>query len=379
MINKINMNFIFCISFIMLGCAGMTNIKTVQAEWERRADVALDAMLQKFWSDDMKYFRSASPNNGKRTSYWMFAQAWDTLLDGVERTHGEKFKDWIDIFYQAQDSKGWMVGMFDDENWMALALLRSYDLTGNSKYLKRAIFLMDDIMTHGWDESCCGREPGGVWWDKNHTQKATASNAGPVITSARLYWRTRNPSYLSFALRCYDYWRQTMINPQTFQVTDHIKADGTKVFWKFTYNEGLMIGAGVELFRATGDARYLEDAHREARFMIEHEVSPSQFGPVLTDGSNEKCSGDAQQFKGIAFRYLMLLYQQDFSRREYFRVLKASAEATWNLAWDAALQTFAVNWTGPRMKRSSLAQHSAAASALNLFALLNSNPPLAKK
>jgi predicted alpha-1,6-mannanase (GH76 family) len=48
-----------------------------------------------------------------------------------------------------------------------------------------------------------------------------------------------------------------MVNPVSFQVCDHINPDGTKVWWKFTYNEGLMIGASVELNEATGAAMYL--------------------------------------------------------------------------------------------------------------------------
>ncbi len=49
-----------------------------------------------------------------------------------------------------------------------------------------------------WDTACCGASKGGVWWDTQHTQKATASNFGPVITALQLYGLTGNASYLSF-------------------------------------------------------------------------------------------------------------------------------------------------------------------------------------
>src|SRR5207253_987090 len=80
-----------------------------------------------------------------------------------------------------------------------------------------------------------------------HTQKATASNAGPVIAACELYRATQKPAYLRFALQVYHYWWSSMVAPVTYQVADHINADGTKVWWKFSYNEGLMIGAGDAL------------------------------------------------------------------------------------------------------------------------------------
>ena len=57
---------------------------------------------------------------------------------------------------------------------------------GDPRYRDRAVQLFDDIMA-AWDETCCGSRPGGLWWDKPHTQKATASNAGAVITAVRLH------------------------------------------------------------------------------------------------------------------------------------------------------------------------------------------------
>ncbi len=50
-----------------------------------------------------------------------------------------------------------------------------------------------------WDTTCCGPVKGGVWWDTQHTQKATASNFGPVITAVQLFQHTNNNTYLAFA------------------------------------------------------------------------------------------------------------------------------------------------------------------------------------
>ena len=62
--------------------------------------------------------------------------------------------------------------------------------------------------------------------------------------------------------------------------------------YKFTYNEGLMIGASLELYLATGTASYLSNAHRIAGYLISNEVTSTAYGPVLYDGSNSGCGGD---------------------------------------------------------------------------------------
>src|ERR1035438_6172409 len=221
----------------------------------------------------------------------------------------------------------------------------------------------------GWDTSCCGGVPGGLWWDKAHTQKATAANAGAALAGARLYQRTGNPVYLSFAQQVYSYWYANMVNQRTFQVCDHINVtNGTKVWWRFSYNEGLMIGASVELNEATGSASYLAIANDIAGFMVNNEVASTAYGPVLYDGSNTGCSGSCHEFKGPAYRYLMRLYAKDTTKTQYYNVLKASANALWNLALNSTSTVFAVNWAGPSQAAVDEAQDNAASIALSRFA-----------
>ena len=137
---------------------------------------------------------------------------------------------------------GWDRDYFDDMNWMALALLYANSQgPANPSYVATAEALFDKVCprcAHGfpgegwracirvcsseawtlqhatsgdyplvhiaaqimaaWDTSCCGALKGGVWWDTQHTQKATASNFGPVITALQLYALTGNATYLAF-------------------------------------------------------------------------------------------------------------------------------------------------------------------------------------
>ncbi len=344
------------------------------SDYHTRADQALQSFLLKFWDGGQEYLRNRYPSDGSLTGYWTFAQGWDALMDGIERTGGRQYAGLIDSFYAGQDQRGWYSGYYDDECWMIMALTRAYDLTGDGRYLAQAQAIYGDVMT-GWDTTCCGFRSGGLWWDKAHTQKATAANAGAALAGARLFQRTGNGFYLNFAQQVYGFWYTNMVDWNTSQVCDHINADGTKVWWRFTYNEGLMVGAGLELYLATGDSTYLLNAHRFATYMTGNEVAATAFGRVLSDGDNSSCGGDCHEFKGPAYRYLSRLYAQDPSRTSYYLVLKASADAVWNLARETNSTVFAVSWAGPPQTVVDQAQENAACMALNRFAQLAGSYP----
>jgi len=327
--------------------------------WGPRADAALESMLLHYWSTTTL----------EGTAYWTFAQAWDAVLDGVERTG--RYRGWIETMYVSQNARGWSSDYYDDENWMALALIRAYDLTGTAKYLDRAEQLFADIEA-AWDTTCCSATPGGFWWDRAHTQKATASNAGPVITAVRLWKRTQDAHYLVVAKRAYAYWRANMIDPTTFQVFDHVQPGGAITKYRFTYNEGLVIGAALALHDATGDAAYITDAHAVAAYMTANETHDH----VLFDGTNTQCGGDCQQVRGIGRRFLQGRQAME-PRPDVATVLDASATALWDRARTPAT-LFAPDWQGPLVAAPSIEAQSSAVMTLELHAKATfATPPIA--
>ena len=347
--------------------SGLSSQAQSATTYHEQADQALQSFLLKFWDGSAQYLQNSYPSDSTLTGYWTYAHGWEALMDGVERTGHEQYSGLIESFYEGQNANGWTNGFYDDECWMTVALTRAYDLTGSPQYLTQATNLYADIMT-GWDTTCCGATPGGLWWDKAHTQKATAANAGAALAGARLYQRTGNAAYLSFAQQVYSYWYANMVDPTTFQVCDHLNPDGSKTWWRFTYNEGLMIGASVELNEATGNLAFLTNADNIAGFMVSNEVTATAYGPVLYDGTDTGCGGDCHEFKGPAYRYLMRLYAKDTTKTQYYTVLKASADALWNLALNSTSTVFSVNWAGPSQSAVDQAQDNAACIALNRFA-----------
>lgn len=61
---------------------------------------------------------------------------------------------WV-FLTEGSDHAGWLRDYYDDENWMAMALVRAFEVTNDARFLERAVYLWKDI-TGAWDASCCG-------------------------------------------------------------------------------------------------------------------------------------------------------------------------------------------------------------------------------
>jgi predicted alpha-1,6-mannanase (GH76 family) len=343
-----------------------------------RATAALDAFIGAYWDPSAGHFRAAYPPDGRHASYWFSAHALDGVLDGIELSSGtEKLRGIVTDFCNAQDRRGWIAGFFDDECWMTLALLRAHAITGDPAHLARARALYRDIVANAWDATPLGPLRAGAWWDRAHTQKATAANAGAALAAARMHRATGEPAALAFARRVYGNWRDAMTDPATGQVWDHVTTAGQVVRWKFTYNEGLMVGAALELARATGEPSFLADARRHAAFMVACETTVTRHGRVLFDGAASACTGDCHQLKGIGFRYLALLWMRDPQSATIGDVLRASSDSIWEVARNPDTGLFGIDWSSPPAlgRAHDIAQDSAAVMALAAWAAVERRAP----
>jgi hypothetical protein len=220
-----------------------------------------------------------------------------------------------------------------------------------------------------WDTTCCGEHGGGIWWRHQRDTKVTAINAGAVISAARLFEITAEPSYLDFAKKVFAYWSTYMVDANG-HVYDGIAVSGQiNTSWTFTYNEGLMIGAAVALAKASSDPTPLALAHRIAAFMFSStEVAMTPLGSILSEGKCGRPGGDdGEMFKGIAARYLAELYLADPSHVEYRELVVRSAEAAWTYARDPATGLFSCDWAGPYDPNTN-SSNSMSAAAMTLAA-----------
>lgn len=332
---------------------------------DARADAAAEALLARFWDGTAADFSHASPASGEAAGYWISALTVEALVDAAERTGERRYLDVVRAFVDAQDRRGWLRDWFDDEAWMAVALLRAHDATGDRALLDRAVALVDDVFRFAPDATCCGAAPGGLWWDRRHTQKATASNAVPVIAAARLYERTGDARWLAHARDAYRWWYDHMVDARG-QVMDHVRPSGEQVWWRFSYDGGALIGAALALHRATGEAGYVADARRLAGFLVSAQTRATPVGAVLYDGPT--CDGDCDAFKGITHRHLAALAAVAPDVPGLAALLAADGEAAWAIARDPATGTFGVDWGAPAGAVTSLAAQVSAVTVLEVEA-----------
>lgn len=272
--------------------------------WDKRADEAQRALDTQFWNPSIRMYNIAAPcPDGKCNTifhYWWMAHAAENLIDAYVRTGDNFYKERLAQLYVGlleRNGGTWINELYDDMEWMALAWLRAWDVFGEEKYLEAVRVLWHDIKG-GWNGHCGG----GIAWRKTQLDyKNTPANAPAVILAARLYRAFGSEEDLAWALRIYEWQRTHLVDPATGFVWDGMNrlGDGTiDKDWRFTYCQGVYIGAGVELYRSTGDRGYLEDAVRTA-MTARAELADAGTGLLPDEGG-----GDAGLFKGILARYV---------------------------------------------------------------------------
>ena len=106
--------------------------------------------------------------------------------------------------------------------------------------------------------------------------------------------------YLADAVKVYSWLSATLYNPETGAVSDHM-INGAITGGPLTYNQGTFLGAAYELYKATGDTKYMVEAARAARYTM---------NSMATDGVlNNEGTGDNALFKGIFIRYAMNVWR----------------------------------------------------------------------
>ncbi len=323
--------------------AAAFSVRTAHATSPReRAVQALDSLIDRYWNPALSMFNTADPCNdcNRVFHYWWQAHAIDALLDGYVLTGDPKYMDVMEQLYagvRRRNGGHLFNDYYDDMLWMALALLRAYEITGQDRYLTNAQRLWLDIQG-GWND----HYGGGIAWRKTQRDYKNAPANGPaVILTARLYRVTGDPEYLDWALRIYNWLEENLVDPRTHLVWDGINRQGDGAIdkdWLFTYNQGTYIGANVALWEVTGDEQYLERAKRTATASL---LYLTRSGGVFQDEGQ----GDGGLFKGILVRYLVELVRADEDTAQIRNALLRNAESAW--ASRTPSGTFGPRWQGP--------------------------------
>ncbi len=273
------------------------------AEWGRRADVAQRSFDHWFRAPEPQRWHNTHPAGDDTVfNYWWLAHVVDVRVDAWHRT-GDR--SWLEEAASVADhirdrNEGTPFNdYFDDMLWYALALLRVHRAGGDPDHLARAVELWDHVVAEGWNTT----HGESLAWRKQSLQyKNTPANGPLIILSARLHQVTGEERYLPYATKALAWLEEHLVEPGGF-VHDGVNREGDGVVdreWRFTYNQGLYIGALLALEAVTGERSLLERAERTALTAL---AELSEDGVFRVEGDG----GDEGLFKGVAYRYLGLL------------------------------------------------------------------------
>lgn len=311
-----------------------------------RARVAADVLMASY-DPNKAWFPS---------SWWNSAVALQTIGDYMQRTGDRRYLAQLDNTFEKDKgvfpggvlSGDPLLGNFtsraiDDSEWWGLAWVQAYDLTRNPKYLDMAVTIANYVDGY-WDTSTCG---GGVWWNAERTYKNAVTNGLWIRLTAELHNRIPGDTvWLSRARTAWAWFQGSgMINANGLVndgLTDACTNNGQNVW---SYNQGLAIGAGLELWRATKDSSILASVQR----LADAAIGPNALvtNGVLTetcDVTTQTCDDNAKQFKGIFMRYWTDLVDTTHDPR-YVAFLAQQAESIWNNDRDAAGR-LGTRWSG---------------------------------
>lgn len=298
-------------------------------DWAKAADSSSQSLVNNFYNTQKNYFNSQNTGtNYTQFQYWPQAHALDVMVDAYNRTKSQFYLNTINNWYNgvyAQNGNTFLGYYYDDEGWNALAMLRAFDATGNVQWKNAAEAVWADIKT-GWNSTMGG----GIAW--NHGQldyKNTPANGPACILAARLYERFGNSDDSVWAFKIYDWLKSTLYVPGTGQVYDGINSQGNGTIdtWKFTYNQGLFVGAAVELYKITANPTYLNDANKAASYAINVDINTTD--RLLQDEGG----GDGGLFKGVFIRYFTQLILcpnlESGTKTNYLNFLTNNAQTLW--------------------------------------------------
>uniref|UniRef100_A0A060T1L4 ARAD1C17512p n=1 Tax=Blastobotrys adeninivorans TaxID=409370 RepID=A0A060T1L4_BLAAD len=254
---------------------------------------------------------------------------------------------------------------YDDAGWWGHVWLRVYDVTHNDRYLQASVYIFDS-MKLGWDDSRCN---GGLWWSMDHDYVNAISNEQFISIGAGLSIRLAEDGqqYLEWALKGWDWFNDSGMINENDTINDGVdisscKSNGGPIW---TYNQGVILGGLVELFKTTQNDSYLEKAHDIAMGAI---TSLADDNGILHESCEPLCF-DGAIFKGIFMRNLAQLHQQS-PRDEYKTFINANARIILvNMFEDGTIgEDWSVNFT---VNSNSYKSQASAVDAINAAIVAN--------
>ena len=224
--------------------------------------------------------------------------------------------------YDASPNNKGLDRYYDDNDWVALALVEAFEVTADRRYLGRAAETLKFILS-GRDDTLGG---GIFWHEQERKSKNTCANAPAVAAMLRVavHEPARAADLRRGALEIYRWTNDTLRDPADGLMWDNVTRDGTVNRKKWTYNTALMIRAALLLAATAADAApFLEDARRFAGAAVAHWADP-QTGAIR----------DAARFAHLLNDALVEMTDATGEPR-WRQTAEAAADFAWNHTRDA--------------------------------------------
>jgi predicted alpha-1,6-mannanase (GH76 family) len=217
---------------------------------------------------------------------------------------------------------------YDDDAWWALAWIGVYDLNKDKSYLNVAVGIFNEMAFNGYNASC-----GGMYWNRQHSEQNAITNELFLSLAAHLANRVDNSEYyFGWALKQLDWFQNSGLMQPSGLIVDGL--DNTTCVAQstdpsFSYNQGVILGALVELDRFRPNETYINIANTIATAAI---ARLSDSNGVLTEfgfEGNPAMGFDLPTFKGVFVRNLQLLHRVTGSA-DYKNFLRNNADSIWS-------------------------------------------------
>lgn len=271
------------------------------------SDLAQTAMEEYFWDHEKQYYEHHYPClKEEKFVYWWHAHTIDVLIDAYERTNDIKYMDRIQKELHGTfkaNGNTFLNNWYDDMEWMALALLRLWDITKEEEYKLQVYHIWEDIKT-AWNDHMGG----GLAWQKQQLDyKNTPANAPAAILAFRLFCRFEQQEDLEWGKKIFQWNFENLVEKETGFVYDGINRLGDKKIdyeWEYTYCQGVFMQAALEYYYITKEDSYKEMAIRTAR-EAKRRLADVNGGFIPYEGKD-----DCGLFRGIFFRYCYELVKE---------------------------------------------------------------------
>lgn len=222
---------------------------------KQRGLEVIEQIRREYYLPKSKLYCEDIDKDGKKSgpSFNWAAGVMLSALNAAARVD-DKYKPWLREYADATRSywntKGPVPGYdvlpgpkpvdryYDDNQWMVLALVETYELLGDKKYLDWAEETLKYILS-GWDDKLGG----GIYWhEPKKTSKNTCSNA-PAAAACYAVARYRDKAEYTDRASEILVWLEKLQDPADGLMWDNINLSGKIEKTKWSYNTGLMFRA----------------------------------------------------------------------------------------------------------------------------------------